>query len=96
MNTVLAGQTVRVINTFYNFEGAQHDPNLVKFKVYDKTYKLIDEHILSDANKLEEGKFFFDYITPQTPNQKYVLEFYGEISGNPTFEREVLYTTFVR
>jgi hypothetical protein len=93
---VLAGQTVRVVNTFSNFEGNPQDPNLVKFKVYDKKYALLDEQILGDSNKLEEGKYFVDYVTPQDPNQKYILEFYGEISGNPTFEREVIYTSFVR
>jgi hypothetical protein len=94
--TVYAGSTVRITNNFYNFAGELTDPEIVKVKIYDRTYKLETEHILADGNKLATGKYFFDYHTPTEPSQKRIIEFYGEIAGNPTFERETIFTTFLR
>lgn len=96
MITVLAGQTVRAVNTFYNFDGVPQDPQIVRFKIYDRRYNLLEDFTLTDGNKLDEGKYFYDYITPAEPNQRYIIEFYGEIAGNPTIERQQIYTTFLR
>lgn len=93
---VLAGTTVRVVNIFTNFDGEPQDPQIVKFKVYDKKYALLTEVTLGEDNKIETGKYFYDYITPMEPKQKSILEFYGEISGNPTIERFQIDTIFVK
>lgn len=94
--TVIAGTSVRAVNTFHNFEGLAQDPDLVRFKVYDESYKLLDNYTLTDANKLSEGKYFYDYITPSEPYKTLILEFYGEIAGNPTIERMRISTTFMK
>jgi hypothetical protein len=94
--TVIAGTAIRIINTFYNFKGEQQDPQIVRFKIYDRRYTLLEDFTLTDGNKLEEGKYFYDYITPTEPNQRFIVEFYGEIAGNPTIERQQIYTTFLR
>lgn len=96
MIEVLAGNTVRFTNTFYNFEQKPTDPNIIKIKVYDHTYKLIEEVNLGLNNRISDGKFFYDYHTPPEPDRAYIIEFYGEISGNPTFERELIKTTFLK
>lgn len=93
---VIAGTTVRVINIFTNFEGTPQDPQIIKFKVYDRKYQLISEVTLGEDNKIETGKYFYDYITPIEPKQKHILEFYGEISNNPTIERFQIDTIFVK
>ncbi|MBO0962390.1 hypothetical protein J1P26_22060 [Neobacillus sp. MM2021_6] len=94
--TVIAGTAIRAVNTFYNFDGKPQDPQLVKFKVYDRSYKLLEDYILSDANKLSEGKYFYDYATPDEPYKSIILEFYGEIAGNKTIERKQIITTFIK
>lgn len=96
MNTVVAGTAIRITNTFYNFDGVPQDPQIVRFRIYDRRYNLLEDFTLTDGNKLEEGKYFYDYITPSEPNQRYIIEFYGEIAGNPTIERETIFTAFLR
>jgi hypothetical protein len=94
--TALSGSTVRAVNVFYNFEGNPMDPDLVKVRIYDRKYKMEQEFILSDGNKLQTGVYFFDYVTPTEPSQTKIIEFYGEISGNPSIERDTIYTTFIK
>lgn len=97
MNTfeAIAGSTVRIVNTFFNFDGKPQDPQLVKLKIYDRKYKVIQNINLSDGNKLETGKYFYDWKTPSEIKERYIIEFYGEISGNPTIERKQLVTKFI-
>lgn len=96
MITVFAGEAVRVVNTFFNFDNTPQDPHLARFKVYDNKYGVLLDTVLSDSHKVSTGKYFYDYITPTQPNQQYIVEFYGEIAGNPTIVREKIYTTFLK
>lgn len=94
--TVYAGETVRVVNNFFDFDNIPKSPQLVRFKVYNRKYEVLLDVMLTEANKLDEGKYFYDYITPPESNQTYTVEFYGEIAGNPTIERQQIYTTFIK
>jgi hypothetical protein len=94
--SVIAGTAIRAVNTFYNFENTPQDPNVVKVKIYDRRYQMVGDYVLTDANKLSEGKYFYDYVTPTERNQKFIIEFYGEIAGNPTIERQQIFTTFLK
>ena len=93
---VVSGTAIRVVNTFYNFDNQPQDPDVVKFRVYDSSYKQLGDYILTEENRISEGKYFYDYVTPSERNKTIILEFYGEISGNPTIERKQITTTFIK
>lgn len=90
---VIAGTTIKLINTFKDYDGVNKSPQLIKFIVRDYKQNIIDEFTLTDTNKLSEGKFFFDYTTRDTPGT-FIVEFYGEITGNKTIYRKRLITSF--
>lgn len=93
--TVLAGNTVRVANVFYDFNGEMVDPTLIKFRIYSEKYELEQEIDLGEGNRVRTGVYYYDYVTSEEPGVQKIVEFYGEIDGHPSFIRERIYTTFM-
>lgn len=89
-NSFLSGNTIRLKCTFCDFVGKEVDPDIVKIKLYDYRYKIIEEHALTEAHKLLTGNYFFDFIIPNDIHyfdKTIYYEFYGEIEGTPSLNR---------
>jgi hypothetical protein len=82
------GNTVRLTAQFSDWDGNPVDPALIKVKFYDTRFKLLEEHSVGAANKLDVGSYYFDYV-PQVPDTIY-YEWYAEIDGLPSLKRESL------
>ena len=94
MFKTIVGNTNRLTTTFYNFDNEQVNPNLVKFFLKDSFGKVIKEEILGEENKLEIGKYFYDFIADK--QGRFIVEFYGEISGKPNVDRELIIVTLLK
>jgi hypothetical protein len=97
MNTYKAGNTVRFSCEFRDFADTLADPSLIKFKIYNQKYEIVQEvSVSSSANKQSTGKYFYDYTIPtQYANQKLIYEWYGEVGGNPSLDRNTFKVMFV-
>lgn len=98
--SVQLGNGVRFDVEFYqewgDVDGPLITPTVVKFRVYDARYKMIEEIIIGPASMIEEGRFFCYWVPPaDSRSDKYVIEWYGEISGLPSLKRTVLSTKFI-
>lgn len=92
----LMGNTLRIIARFRDFDNKLTDPQLVKFILYDHRYNKIEEHVLSDANRIEKGIYFYDYvINNDNKSRTYYYEFYGEIGGKPSLNRGSFRARFI-
>jgi hypothetical protein len=94
-NAYQTGNTIRLTCIFRDFDGVLRNPNLVKVKIYDQTYKVIQEESLGLANNTADGEYFYDYTIPLDARGKMYYEWYGEISGNPSLKRDSFKVTFI-
>jgi hypothetical protein len=69
------------------------DPQLVRFKVYNSGYKVLDEYTLGSSNRIDTGKYFFNWRPTATGNL--VCEWYAEIEGTPSLKRFPVSVKFV-
>lgn len=92
----LAGNTVRFYCDFYNFAKAKTDPSLIKFKIYDSKYELLEEISLNlVTSKISTGSYFYNFIVPmEYLNKRFYYEFYAEIEGLPSIYRDEFYVNF--
>ena len=83
----VTGTTVRLQCKFYDFNKKLIDPARVKLIIYDSKYHKIDE--FEDVVRVSEGIYQYDYVSKITDLRLY-YEFYGEIAGNPSLNRQAL------
>jgi len=93
-STYLTGTTIRFIGEFRDFDGNLIDITFPKVTIYNQRYTVMEEHQLNDSNKLETGKYFFDYVSDEKA-QRIIYEFYGEIDGSPALDRKSFVTRFI-
>lgn len=93
----LAGDTVRCKASFSDWDGIAADPDIVKWIIYDSDYTKIEEHTLSAANKLSAGVYAYDYTIPTSAiGKRFVYEFYGELGGKPSIDRDDFQVRFIK
>lgn len=96
MIKVLSGNTIRFECTFYDFENSPVDPTEVKVIVYDKTYTRIVDVLLGEANKIDVGKYYYNFVVPESNSTTmYIFEFYGRINDAPAIAREQIMAEFI-
>ena len=86
---IVAGSTARLSCKFTDFKGEFVDPEVVKLIIYNYKYKVLEEHTVSMKNEL--GEYVHNLITNEKP-QTYIVEWYGEIDGYPSINREQFIT----
>ena len=87
------GNTVRLISEFKDWDGSLVDPVLIKIILYDSQFRKIEENSIGAANKIEIGKYYFDYVPQITGTIFY--EWYGVIDGLPSLKRGTLITRLI-
>jgi hypothetical protein len=94
-NVYQSGNRVKLSVKFENDEGVLTDPAIVKLIIYNYKYEIIDQHTIGDANRLNAGEYFYDYVTDKSKNETIFYEWYGEIDGTPTLCRNSFMTKFI-
>lgn len=90
MKEFTAGTTVRLKCTFKDFNDEKVDPAIVKLIIYNEKYEKESEH---QPQKKDVGEYFFDYVTDTNP-RVINYEWYGEIDGLPSIQRDRFTTNF--
>lgn len=94
-NTYQAGNTIRLLCIFEDFDGNRVNPNNVRITFYNYKYEKIQENVLSINNRQELGVYFFNYLTSKNSEQRIIYEWYGEIGGFPSIKRGSFRTVFI-
>lgn len=94
-NSYQAGNTIRLVCTFKDFNGVKINPTNTKISFYNYKYERLQQTTLSITNRLETGVYFYNYITPSTLEQRIIYEWYGEINGLPSIKRGSFRTVFI-
>lgn len=95
INTYQSGNRVKLSAKFENDEGIFTDPAIVKLIIYNYKYEIIEQFNIGDANRIEVGEYFYDYVTDSNKNEKIFYEWYGEMNGTPTLRRGSFITKFI-
>lgn len=90
---VIAGETIRLEASFYNFGKALADPTSVTFKAY--TYSDRTVLITANATKDSVGVYYYYYTVADDSYGSIVCEFTGMLDGSPTVVRELLLVKWV-
>jgi hypothetical protein len=99
---MLIGNTVRVLMEFRTFNGQLDNPTDIIFKDYDQNGKSIGEPVaLSEVNRIEPGKYFYDYTIPVKKKKKntkayIVLEVSGILEGSSIVGRTKIDVEWVK
>lgn len=94
-NIYTSGSTVRLIGEFFDFDGQPTDVLFLKVVIYDYKYNKLKEFTLNDSNKIETGKYFYDFVTDTTP-KRVIYEFRGELDSLPALDRRSFTTKFIK
>lgn len=92
----LLGNTIKLNVTFKDFEGELFDPSIVKVKIYDSRYNLIEEISDTRIKKDSLGSYYFYYTIPDSVKSGTSLyyEWYSEKGGLPVIARKKLSVYF--
>lgn len=90
MQIELLNNTIKFTIKFYGFDNKHRlvDPDSVEFTLYDNNFSQIQNVILGEENKKEEGVYEY-YFVPDTPGH-YIVEFKGVFGEMPSLERKHL------
>lgn len=94
MNNYQTGNTIRLEGSFFDFDNALIDPDVVKLIIYDFRYKVLETILMLPENKVGIGKYTYDYVTNDN-EQLHYYEWYGEINGKPNLKRGKFTTKFI-
>jgi hypothetical protein len=94
-NSYQAGNTVYLECTFKDINGIKVNPDNVKVIFYDYRYTVIQEILLDDSNIIETGVYFFNYITPNDDEKRFIYEWQGIVNGFPSLKRGSFRTVFI-
>jgi hypothetical protein len=89
------GNTIRLKCAFRDFDGLLKNPDIVKVKIYDQSYKQLSEFVLSQSNNSDTGNWFYDYVIPLDVRGKLYYEWYGEMAGSPSLKRDSFKVAFI-
>lgn len=97
MGRYLAGDTIRLTCEFKDFSGVLADPSTINVKIYDETQKVVNTYTIDPiANKLETGKYFYDYTIPMDfVGKKVEYEWNAVISGVVSLNRSSFDVVFI-
>ena len=94
-NIYQAGNTVRLMCVFEDFDGNRVNPSSVKIILYDNKYQKLQESLLSSGYRIGTGEYVYNYITSSDSEQRIVYEWFGEINGLPSLKRSTFRTVFI-
>lgn len=86
MNIYQEGNTIRITGQFNDWDGAAIDPTIVRLKVYNAKYELVDSLEVPLTNKIAVGEYFYDYTFSSMGD--FIYEWYAEIDGTPSIKRQ--------
>jgi len=89
------GDTVRLQVHFKTFEGVYINPNTISLKIYDNAKNERESLIISDENKLDNGKYFYDYIIPDDISEYFIFEYRGLHNDKPILSRDMVRVKFI-
>jgi hypothetical protein len=96
VNSYKEGNTVRFFCEFKDFADQLADPSVINFKVYNQKYEQIHDASVGTDTKASQGNYFYDYTIPKGYlNQKLIYEWYGEVSGSPSLNRDSFKVVFM-
>ncbi|ADL07752.1 hypothetical protein [Thermosediminibacter oceani] len=89
----LVGDTIRLYVEFRNFENEKIDPSNINLQILDEQGQEIENITIDSSNKLDVGKYFYDYVVPEGTGDLYFV-FSGICNNKPIkakgkFSREV-------
>jgi hypothetical protein len=90
-----SGQTIRLICEFSDFNNNPMNPQLIKVIFYNNRFESFYESSVHPiANKLSEGKFYYDFTIPKDYSTIY-YEWHGETNGFTSLNRGELKVKFI-
>lgn len=90
---IYEGDTVRLMVNFLTFNGLEVDPENIKLKIFDNEKLFIEEIDINANNKVEQGKYFYDY-TPVS-NKSFIFEFTGIYNDKTILSRGKVDVKFI-
>lgn len=87
-----SGNTIRFEADFYDYSGVSYDPSHVMFILYDYRYNILSSDVLSDGNKIAQGKYFFEMALDKG---SYIYEWRAEKNGKLNLVRKRLAVRFI-
>lgn len=94
MRDYFSGDTVKLECEFKDYDGLEMHPDLVKLKIYDRKYNLIEE-ITNLPYDSENGVYFHYYTLPDGSSNTIIYEWYAEEGGMPTLIRQRMKYSFL-
>lgn len=94
IESVQAGNTVRLTCKFYDPNGFLTSPTTLRLIIYDYRYRKLEEFTVPLTNQLETGTFYYDFTTSGN-EQKYIFEWNGLVDGLPSIKRDAFTTQFM-
>lgn len=93
MRDYFSGDTIKLECEFKEYDGVEMHPDLVKLRIYDRKYNLIEE-IINIPFDSEKGVYFHYYTLPSDDNV-IIYEWYAEEGGMPTLIRKKVNFSFL-
>ena len=93
IKTYKQGTSVRLTSVFYDWEGNPIDPSNVILKIYDGRYTKLEDLPLTVNVNTGVGEYQYDYTF--LTEGEFVYEWYADINGSPSLERERIRVIFV-
>lgn len=92
----LAGSTVKLSATFYNYDNQLVNPDFVKLIFYNHKFEIEQEIVIDSNNRISIGKYEYDYTTDfTTGNDRITFEWNADIGGKISIIRDEIHTSFI-
>lgn len=93
IKTYQFGNTIRFEAQFFDFDGMPVDPEMIRLKIYNSKYVVVHDEPAAKVQGIT-GKYYYDYET-EPKEQRLYYEWYAEIGGKPSLERDEFVTRFL-
>jgi len=90
-----AGDTVRIIFSFFDYGNELVDPTIVKVLFYNSKFVKIGEAVMGADNKISTGNYYYDYTSSSSYRDTLYYETYGEVNGFPSISRASMEFVFI-
>ncbi|USK86162.1 hypothetical protein [Peribacillus asahii] len=91
---MLSGDSIRLKVNFKDFAGKAVNPVSLTLTIYDTNQMQIEQFTLDDANKLDVGVYFYDYV-PASELNEFIFEFAGSVNNKPILARDTVKVKFI-
>lgn len=89
----LAGDTIKLVAEFQDFDSAYVDPDRILLSIYDVAGNRMESKIVGTEYKISVGVYEIPYTLPRNM-ERIVYEFSGIINDYPTIVRELIKIKF--